>query len=222
MANPVLKAEPRERAGKGSSRALRRQDRIPAVIYGDKKEPITVSVSRIDLFKEMNKGGFLNTSYDLEVDGKKHTVLPRDLQLHPVTDWPLHVDFLRLAKGATINIMIPVHFTGDEEAPGIKQGGVLNVVRHEVEFNVPANAIPEAIEIDISALELGESVHISSVTLPEGVTPVIDDRDFTIATIAAPSGLKSAEDEEAEADAEAAEGEGEGEAAEATEEGGEE
>ncbi|WP_417317411.1 50S ribosomal protein L25/general stress protein Ctc [Emcibacter sp.] len=215
MANPVIKAELREKAGKGSSRALRREDKIPAVIYGNKKDPVTVTVNRIELVKQLNTGGFLNTSYDIEVGGKKEMVLPRDVQFHPVTDWPMHVDFLRLAQGSSININIPVHFLNEEECPGLKAGGVLNVVRHEIEFSCPANAIPEAIEIDISELELGESVHISAVKLPKGVVPVIEDRDFTIATIAAPSALKSAEEEEAEAAA-AEEGE---EAAAAAEEG---
>ncbi len=199
MASPVIKAELREKAGKGSSRALRREDKIPAVIYGDKKDPTMVTVSRIDLVKQLNTGGFLNTSYEIQIGKDKETVLPRDVQFHPVTDWPLHVDFLRLAKGSSLNIMIPIHFVGDEVSPGIKSGGILNVVRHEVEFSCPANAIPEAIEIDISATEMNESIHISSVTLPKGVTPVIDDRDFTIATISAPSGLKSAGAEEEEA-----------------------
>ncbi|WP_138380283.1 50S ribosomal protein L25/general stress protein Ctc [Luteithermobacter gelatinilyticus] len=206
MANPVIKAELREKAGKGSSRALRRAGRIPAVIYGNKKEPVTISLDRIALVKELNTGGFLNTTYDIEVGGKKEMVLPRDVQFHPVTDWPLHVDFLRLAEDATIEVMIPVHFLNEEDCPGLRAGGVLNVVRHEVELSCPANAIPESIEIDIAKLELGESVHISHVKLPEGVTPVITDRDFTIATIAAPSGLKSAE-----AEAEKAEVEEEGE-----------
>ncbi len=202
MANPVLKAELREKAGKGSSRALRREDKIPAVIYGDKKPPTIVKLARVDLMKELNKGGFMNTSYELRVGKDKEVVLPRDVQFHPVTDWPLHVDFLRLAKGSSLNIMIPINFIGDEVCPGIKSGGILNVVRHEVEFSCPANAIPEAIEIDISGLEMNDSIHISTVTLPEGVTPVIDDRDFTIAMISAPSGLKSSESEGEEAEEE--------------------
>tara|TARA_R110002073_G_scaffold52578_1_gene136574 strand:+ start:2147 stop:2788 length:642 start_codon:yes stop_codon:yes gene_type:complete len=210
MASPVIKAELREKAGKGSSRALRREDKIPAVIYGDKKDPVTVTISRIDLVKQLNTGGFLNTSYEIQIGKDKETVLPRDVQFHPVTDWPMHVDFFRLAKGSSLNIMIPIHFVGDEVSPGIKAGGILNVVRHEVEFSCPANAIPEAIEIDISEVEMNESIHISTVTLPKGVTPVIDDRDFTIATISAPSGLKSAdsgdEDEGESAEAEATEG----------------
>jgi len=203
MASPVLKAELREKAGKGSSRALRREDKIPAVVYGDKKQPTTVTLSRIDLVKELNKGGFMNTAYELKVGKIVENVLPRDVQFHPVTDWPMHVDFLRLAKGSSLNIMIPIHFVGDEECPGIKTGGILNVVRHEVEFSCPANAIPEAIEIDISALEMNDSIHISTVALPEGVTPVIDDRDFTIAMISAPSGLKSSETDEEELDEDA-------------------
>ncbi|WP_339861380.1 50S ribosomal protein L25/general stress protein Ctc [Paremcibacter congregatus] len=208
MASPVIKAELREKAGKGSSRALRREDKIPAVIYGDKKDPVTVTISRIDLVKQLNTGGFLNTSYEIQIGKDKETVLPRDVQFHPVTDWPMHVDFFRLAKGSSLNIMIPIHFVGDEVSPGIKAGGILNVVRHEVEFSCPANAIPEAIEIDISEVEMNESIHISTVTLPKGVAPVIDDRDFTIATISAPSGLKSADsgDEGETAEAEATEG----------------
>ncbi len=202
MANPVLKAELREKAGKGSSRALRREDKIPAVIYGDKKQPTIVTLARVDLMKELNKGGFMNTSYELRVGKDKEVVLPRDVQFHPVTDWPLHVDFLRLAKGSSLNIMIPINFVGDEVCPGIKSGGILNVVRHEVEFSCPANAIPESIEIDISDLEMNDSIHISTVRLPEGVTPVIDDRDFTIAMISAPSGLKSSTDEDEEAEEE--------------------
>ena len=198
MANPVIKAELRGKAGKGSSRALRREDKVPAVIYGDKKEPVLVTLKRVDLFKELNKGGFMNTSYEIQVGKTKETVLPRDVQFHPVSDWPLHVDFLRLAKGATLKIMIPIHFTGDEECPGLKAGGILSVVRHEVEFNCPASAIPESITIDISSLDMNDSIHISAVTLPKGVTPVIDDRDFTIATIAAPSGLKSSDTDDEE------------------------
>lgn len=204
MANPVIKAELREKAGKGSSRALRREDKIPAVIYGDKKDPVLVTLTRVALVKELNKGGFMNTSYEIQVGNNKETVLPRDVQFHPVSDWPLHVDFLRLAKGASLKIMIPMHFIGDEVCPGMKAGGILSVVRHEVELNCPADAIPESIEIDISELEMNDSIHISSVTLPKGVTPVIDDRDFTIATIAAPSGLKSSAEEDEEAEGEEA------------------
>ncbi|NOZ41992.1 MAG: 50S ribosomal protein L25/general stress protein Ctc [Alphaproteobacteria bacterium] len=207
MAHPVIKAELREKAGKGSSRALRREGKIPAVIYGDKKEPTMVTLNQISLVKELDKGGFMNTSYQIQLGKSTETVLPRDVQFHPVTDRPLHVDFLRLAKGSSLNIMIPIHFVGEEVCLGIKAGGILNVVRHEVEFSCPANAIPESIEIDISQLEMNDSIHISMITLPEGVIPVIDDRDFTIAMVSAPSGLKSSEtvdEEEAETEEDAA------------------
>ncbi len=202
--NVVINAELRTKAGKGSSRAIRRDGKLPAVVYGAKTDVETITVDLIEIQKLLNTGAFLSTTYDIVVDGgKKQMVLPRDVQFHPVTDWPLHVDFLRLAQDAMIAINVAVHFLNEEECPGIKQGGIINVVRHDIELNCPANNIPEAIEIDLSGLELGDSVHFSSITLPEGVTSVIDDRDFTIATIATPSALKSDEEE----DAEAAEGE---------------
>lgn len=210
--NTVIEAELRTKAGKGSSRAIRREGKLPAVVYGAKKDVQPITVDRVAIQKLLNTGGFLSTTYDIVVDGgKKQMVLPRDVQFHPVSDWPLHVDFLRLADDEIIAINVPVHFINEEECPGIKQGGIINAVRHDIELACPANAIPESIEIDLTGLELGDSVHISGIKLPEGVTPVIDDRDFTIATIATPSGLKS-DDEEAE-DAEGVEGE-EGEAEE--------
>lgn len=199
MANTVIKATLRTKAGKGSSRAIRREGRLPAVVYGAKKEVAAITVDFVDIQKLLKTGAFLSTTYDIEIDGgKKEMVLPRDVQFHPVSDWPMHIDFLRLAQDATIAIMVPVNFTNEEEAPGIKQGGIINAVRYEIELECPANAIPESIEIDLTGLELGDSIHFSDITLPEGVKPVIDDRDFTIATIAAPSGLKSDEEEEVE------------------------
>jgi large subunit ribosomal protein L25 len=205
MANLVIKSELRTKAGKGSSRAIRREGRLPAVVYGAKKEVVTITVDHVDIMKLLNTGAFLSTTYDIEIDGgKKELVLPRDVQFHPVTDWPMHVDFLRLAENATIAINVAVNFLNEEESPGLKEGGIINAVRHDLELNCPANNIPEAIDIDLTGLELGDSIHISDITLPKGVTPVIDDRDFTIATIAAPSGLKSDEEDE---DAEAVEGE---------------
>jgi len=197
MANAIIKAELRTKAGKGSSRAIRREGRLPAVVYGAKKEVAAITVDFVDIQKLLNTGAFLITTYDIEIDGgKKEMVLPRDVQFHPVTDWPMHIDFLRLAQDATIAIMVPVHFLNEEESPGLKGGGIINAVRHEIELDCPANNLPEAIEIDLTGLELGDSVHFSDITLPEGVTPIIDDRDFTIATIAAPSGLKSDEEED--------------------------
>lgn len=215
-----LAAESRERAGKGSARAARRAGRIPAVIYGEKKTPTMITVARNELVRLINKGTFMTNLFEIEVGGKKERVLPRDLQLDVVTDEPLHVDFLRLGKDAMVVIEVPVQFLDEEESPGLKGGGVLNIVRHSIECNCPASAIPERLVVSLKGMELGESVHISSIDIPEGVVPSIADRDFTIATIVAPSRLKSAEQEEAEAleAAEAAEtAEAEGEDEEVTE-----
>jgi large subunit ribosomal protein L25 len=218
-----MAAQARDRAGKGTARAARRNGQVPAVIYGDKKPAVGVLLERKLVLRELHKGGFTNRLYELEVDGKTEQVLPRDVQLHPVTDIPMHVDFLRLSRSTQIKIMVPVNFTGDEESPGLKRGGVVNVVRHEIEFSCRADAIPEAIEISLAGLDIGDSVHISQITLPDGVEPTITDRDFTIATIAAPTVVT--EEEEAEAaegeEAEAAEGEAAAEAP-AEESGGEE
>ena len=190
----------RERVGKGAARALRREALLPAVIYGDKKDPLPVALP----YKEVNQliygGGFLTTIGTISVDGKAHRVIAKDYQLDPVRDFPMHVDFLRVAKGATLTLSVPVHFENEETCPGIKAGGVLNVVRHEVELVVPADAIPEALILDLANAQLGDSLHISAVSLPKGAEPTITDRDFTIATIASPAGLRSesdgAEDEE--------------------------
>ena len=190
-----LKAEARERVGKGSARELRRNGLIPAVIYGDKKDPVSIVLSRNEVTKKIHAGGFLTTLVTIEVDGTKHSVLPKDFQLDPVRDFPMHVDFLRIGKDTEVNVQVPVHFINEELSPGIKRGGVLNIVRHEVEFHCPADAIPEFITVDLDGSDIGDSIHISAVTLPKGVTPVISDRDFTIATIVAPSALRSAGDE---------------------------
>lgn len=213
--NTTLTAQARDRAGKGVARALRREGRVPAVIYGDKKSPDLISLEYKEVIKLWNKGTFLSSLLDLEVDGKAQRVIPRDVQLDPVRDFVIHVDFLRLGKGATIAVEVPVNFVNEEDSPGMKRGGALNIVRHEVELNCPAESIPEVIEIDLTGLDIGDSVHISAVKLPDGVTPTITDRDFTIATVAAPAALVSAEseaeDEEGGEEAAAAEGEAEGE-----------
>jgi len=201
----TLKAEPRERVRKGSARAARREGRVPAVIYGNKQDAVSITIAHNELMRLINRGNFLSSALDVEVKGRKERVLPRDIQLHPVSDWPIHVDFLRLSRDAVVNIAVPVTVINQEDSPGIKRGGVLNMVRHEVELSCPADAIPDQLVIDVTGLEVGDSVHISSVKLPEGVTPVIQDRDFTIATIQAPSGLKSEEAEEAAAEAAEAE-----------------
>jgi len=185
-----LKAEAREQVGKGSARAVRRVGKVPAVIYGDKQPPLAIALSYKDVFYKIHGGGFLTTVATIDVDGKKIQVLPKDYQLDPVKDFPLHVDFLRVGKDTEVNVDVPVHFINDDKSPGIKRGGVLNIVRHEVEFRCPANAIPEFITVDLDGADIGDSIHISSVKLPAGVKPVIADRDFTIATIAGSSAMK--------------------------------
>ncbi len=181
-----LAVEHRDRAGKGSSRAVRRAGRVPAVVYGNKQAPEMVSLTEKDLLRAFNTGSFLSTVFELEIDSRVERVVPRDVQVHPVTDRPLHVDFLRIAKDGLITVSVPVHFVGHAEAPGVKLGGVVNVVRHELELKCPADAVPERIEISLAGREIGDSIHISSVVLPPGCAPTID-RDFTIATIAPPT-----------------------------------
>jgi large subunit ribosomal protein L25 len=191
---------------------------VPAVVYGGKKEPELIALDRTELTKAWNTGNFLTQLIMVDLDGKQTRALPRDVQVHPVTDAPLHVDFLRLDAGARIKLMIPVHFVNDEESPGIKRGGVLNVVRHEVELDCPAENIPESLTADLTGFDIGDSLHISAIALPDGVRPTITDRDFTVATVAAPTievvevETPEGEDAEGEEGAEGAEGEGDGEA----------
>ena len=200
----TLPAERRERAGKGASRALRREGRIPAVVYGGKEDPITIHVEEKELVKQLMTGHFMNSIVKIEVGGDTVRTLPKDVALHPVTDRPTHVDFLRLSRDATVEVSIPVVFTNEEASPGLKKGGVLNVVRHELDLVCPAAAIPGEIEIDVTGKDVGESIHISEVALPEGVTSAITDRDFTIATLVAPSALKKSEGDTTTEDAPAA------------------
>ncbi len=188
-------AEKRERAGKGVARALRREGLVPAVIYGDNKDPEGISLSRKDFTKLYNTGRLMSTLLDIEVDGKKTRVFTRDLQLHPVRDDIMHADFLRLSKGTKIAVEVQVVFLNEDTCPGLKTGGVLNVVRYSVELNCPADSIPDSIEVDLAEVNMGDSVHISDITLPDGVVPVISDRDFTIATIAVPAGGASDDSE---------------------------
>ena len=188
-------AEKRERAGKGVARALRREGLVPAVIYGDNKDPEGISLSRKDFTKLYNTGRLMSTLLDIEVDGKKTRVFTRDLQLHPVRDDIMHADFLRLSKGTKIAVEVQVVFLNEDTCPGLKTGGVLNVVRYSVELNCPADSIPDSIEVDLAEVNMGDSVHISDITLQDGVVPVISDRDFTIATIAVPAGGASDDSE---------------------------
>ncbi|MXO64431.1 50S ribosomal protein L25/general stress protein Ctc [Altericroceibacterium endophyticum] len=191
----TLPAEARERAGKGASRALRREGRIPAVIYGDNKEPITIHVEERVLAKQLGSGHFMNSIVQIDLDGQTLRTLPKDVAFHPVSDRPLHVDFLRLSKNAKVDVSVPVLFTNEEQSPGLKRGGVLNVVRHELELVCEADKIPGEIEIDVTGLEVGDSIHISHVKLPKGSESAITDRDFTIATVVAPSALKRSDSE---------------------------
>ena len=203
----TLSAEARDRAGKGASRALRREGRVPAVIYGNNEEPQSIHVEEKLLSKLLGTGHFFNSVVMVEVNGKAVRTLPKDVAFHPVTDRPLHADFLRVSEHATVNVNVPVRFENEDASPGLKKGGVLNVVRHEIELIVDAADIPEDVVVDLKGFEVGDSIHISSVTLPKGAKTAIDDRDFTIATIVAPSALKSSEgdttkEDEGEAEAE--------------------
>ncbi|HCL65020.1 MAG TPA: 50S ribosomal protein L25 [Rhizobium sp.] len=192
-----LKAEARERVGKGSSRELRRNGLIPAVIYGDKQAPIAISLDTNAVTKRIHAGGFMTTVATIDLNSEKIKVLPKDYQLDPVRDFTMHVDFLRVSANSKVVVQVPVHFVNEDKS-AVKIGGVLNIVRHEVELHCPAGAIPEFITVDLAGHKIGDSLHISHVKLPSGVTPVITDRDFTIATIVAPAG-GLAEEGEAEA-----------------------
>lgn len=220
----TLPAESRERAGKGASRALRRDGRVPCVIYGDKKEPVQVHVEEKVLAKMLSTGHFMNSVVMVEVEGKANRTLPKDVQFHPVTSRPIHVDFLRIGAHSQVHVNVPVAFVNEELAPGIKRGGVLNIVRHDLELICDAAKIPDQIEIDLTGLDIGDSVHISAIKLPEGSKSAIDDRDFTVVTVVAPSAMKSEEGDTTQADAGAVptvgEEEADGDAPEA--EGGEE
>jgi large subunit ribosomal protein L25 len=213
----VIAAQVRERAGKGAARAARRAGMVPCVIYGAKKDPTIIAIERRKLVQEIEQGGFTSRLLDIDLggNGKEH-VLPRDIHYHPVTDVPMHVDFLRVTDSTLINVEVPVQFVGEEECPGLKVGGVLNIVRHAVELKCRAGAIPEILLANLGGLEIGDSIRISSIDLPGGAKPVISDRDFTVATIAAPTiqteveeDVEGEEGEGAEEGAEGEEGEGE-------------
>jgi large subunit ribosomal protein L25 len=195
-----LSATVREKVGKGAARAVRRQGLIPAVIYGGKQPPIAINLPDREVYFKIHGGGFFTTLATIDVAGEKVRVIPRDYQLDPVTDHPVHVDFLRVVPGSRLTIEVPVQFINESGAPGIRRGGVLNIVRHRIAVTCPAEAIPERIVADLTGLEINDSLHISAITLPEGVRPTITDRDFTVATVAAPAGVK----EELRAAAEAA------------------
>jgi large subunit ribosomal protein L25 len=194
-----MKATARSKSGKGAARAERRAGRVPGVIYGENKPPITVSIDHKELRQRIYGGRFLTTLYSLDVDGEKHRVIPRDFQLDPVKDQPIHVDFLRVAEGALIRVNIPIHVKGSESSPGVKRGGAVNIVTHTIAVMVPAEQIPESIDVDISDLDINYSKHLSDVTLPPNVK-VVAQGDITLVTVVPPSGYA----EELKAAAEAA------------------
>jgi len=208
-----MSAEMRERAGKGAARAVRRAGRVPGVIYGGKEEPSLISVDPRDIRKGLDAGVFFSTIYNLKIGDETVRVIPRDLQMHPIKPLPEHVDFLRVSADTQITVEVTVHFLNEEECPGLKRGGVLNIVRHEVEVSCGVDNIPQGFDLDLTGLDIGDSLHASKLALPQGVELTITDRDFTIATIAAPTVVA---EEEAEAEAAAAE-EGEEAAAEGEE-----
>lgn len=195
--NYVFSAEKRERVGKGAARAVRREGRVPAVIYGGKKEAVAISLEPIELHKQLHQEGFFSSIFNVSINGgKKETVIAKDVQFHPVNDRPVHVDFMRISQDSQIVVEVPVHFLNEEKAPGIKKGGILNIVRHEIEVACAASDIPEYLEVDLDGGEIGDAFKISSVTLPANVEPTITDRDFVIATITG----KAAEETESDED----------------------
>ena len=197
----TLPAEARDRAGKGASRALRRDGRVPAVVYGEKKEPLSIHVEEKLLSKMLSTGHFMNSVVMIDYQGKPQRTLPKAVDFHPVTSRPIHVDFLRIGEHTKVHVAVPMRFDNEEASPGLKRGGVLNVVIHELELVCDAAHIPNEIHVPLDGLEIGDSIHISAVKLPNGVTPANTEEDFTVATIVAPSAMKAEEEETAPADA---------------------
>ena len=203
-----ISAIERTRVGKGSARAARRAGMVPAVIYGDKKDPLSIELEERQILRIIHEPGIFGRLLDINVDGSITTVLTRDIQMHPVTDRPLHLDMLRVGKMSNVAVAVPVEFINESLSPGLKIGGVLNIVRYEIELNCPAADIPEKITIDLDNIKIGDSIHISAVTLPEGVTPTITERDFTIATLQSPGGgVKNLDEEDGDSEESGAEGE---------------
>jgi large subunit ribosomal protein L25 len=196
-----LPAETRERAGKGASRALRREGRVPAVVYGGNEEPLAIHVEEKLLRKQLGTGHFFNSIVEVEVGGKTVRTLPKDVAFHPVSDRPVHADFLRVSKDHKVHVNVPVHFVNEDASPGLKRGGVLNIVLHDLDLVCSPDNIPDEVQIDVTGLEVGASIHLHDVKLPAGVTAAHADRDDTIATIVAPSGLRSEEGDNAKTEA---------------------
>ena len=215
-----LHAEIRPDTGKSAVKKILASGKIPSIIYGLGESPINIALDKISILKEINSGGFLTRIFSLNIDGKKNLAIPREIQFDPLSDQPIHVDFLRLAPDSKITLDIPTKFINEETSPGLKRGGVLNVNRRTIQLSCPANNIPEEIVFDLDGLEIGDTIRISSVALPEGVVPLITDRDFTVASVASPTVVKEPEtpaEDEGEGEEE---GEVEGEEGTSTEEGG--
>lgn len=201
-----LKATARERVGKGAARQARRDGQIPAVIYGDNKPPTPISLDHHELEQQVKKGHFTSTVVEVNLAGQKEKVIPRDVQVHPVRDTLVHVDLLRIGADGIIRAAVPVKFLNESKSPGLKRGGILNVVRHDIEVFCPYDRMPPAFEVDLEGLEIGSAIHVSAITMPDGVDPVISDRDFTVATIQG-AVKQEVEEEEAEAEEGAEDGE---------------
>ena len=181
-------------------RLIRKDGKIPAIVYGEKKDPLLIALDNKLIKKQIEMSGFFSKQFSINVDGEKHRVLPKDLQLHPVKDTILHLDFLRIGENTKVTVSVPVQFINENDCPGLKQGGVINIVRHEIEIKSPVNKIPEMLEIDLKGIEIGDSIHISSVKLDEDVKPLITDRDFTIATLAPPTVIQEVEEKSEDTD----------------------
>ncbi|HZU89146.1 MAG TPA: 50S ribosomal protein L25/general stress protein Ctc [Stellaceae bacterium] len=186
----TLRAEPRARAGKGGARATRRRGRLPAILYGEGREPTPISLDPAELSRALQRTGFFASLVDVALDGAVERALPREVQYDPVTDRPVHVDLMRVAAHSRIKVTVPAVFTNQEASPGLRRGGILNIVRRGIELDCPVDRIPDRVVVDLAGLDIGDSVHISAVAVPEGCRPTITERDFTIATIAGTTGAR--------------------------------
>lgn len=196
----ILEIHAERRDDNKNPRLIRKDGKIPAIVYGEKKDPLLIALDNKLIKKQIEMSGFFSKQFSINVDGEKHRVLPKDLQLHPVKETILHLDFLRIGENTKVTVSVPVQFINENDCPGLKQGGVINIVRHEVEIKAPVNKIPEMLEIDLKGIEIGDSIHISSVKLDEDVKPLITDRDFTIATLAPPTVIQEVEEKSEETD----------------------
>ena len=207
--NEAIELSAEIRKDKINTKLLRDNGRVPAIVYGEKKEPLPISIDSKIIKKQIESSGFFSKQFILNINGEKHKVLPKDLQLHPVKETIVHLDFLRIGENTKVTVSVPVIFINENLCPGLKQGGVINIVRHEVEIRSPVDKIPKNLEINLDGIEIGDSIHISAVELNSEVKPVISDRDFTIATLAPPTVIKEVEErtEEETSEAETSEAE---------------